>query len=277
MKKRIASTILAVACTSSLIFSGCAITDSLSYANADKYTAGGGSVAGTVTEIEIDWIDGNVEIAYGDVTEVTFSETSKEALTTEYTLHYWLENTTLHIKCGENRKFISASNFPEKDLKVILPASLPLNKLDLEAVDTNVKIDHVTIGDVEIETVDGAVNAYLGGITREISVNTVEGDITVNADSIEEFDIETVGADVYLESVSAPRTGSFESVGGSFTLALYEGVEGFTVEVDGLGGNFESDFETTKQGDAYKHGNGACQYEAETVGGNVTVVKKTAK
>lgn len=277
MKKAIASTILAVACTSSVLFSGCAITDSLSYENADKYTAGGGSVAGTVTEIEIDWIDGNVEIAYGDVTEVTFSETSKDMLTKEYTLHYWLENTTLHIKCGEARKFISAHNFPEKDLKVTLPSALALNELNIQAVDSNVKIDNIAISDVEIETVDGAVNAYLVGATREISVSTVGGEITVNGDSIGEFDMETVGADVYLESVSAPNMGSFESVGGSFTLALYEGIEGFTFEVEGLGGKFECDFETIKQGDVYKYGNGAYPYEAETVGGNVMVQKKTAK
>lgn len=277
MKKRKIFAILAVACTSSMLLSSCMITDSLSYENADKYTAGGGSVEGVVADIEIDWIDGNVEIAYGDVGSVTFSESAKETLSKEYTLHYWLENTTLHIKYGEARKFISANNYPEKDLKITLPKDLALGELNIQAVDTNVKIDNITVDDVEIETVDGAVNAYLVGATREISVETVEGDITLNANEITHFDIETVGANVYVESVSAPKSGSFESVGGSLTLALYDGVEGFIFEVDGLGGNFTSDFETSKQGDQYKYGNGACRYEAETVGGDVTLVRKTAK
>ena len=278
MKKRFLLAGILAACTASVALSGCSDkTDILSYANADKYTAGSGSVAGAVTELEIDWIDGNVEIVYGDVENVTFSETSSTTLTAENTLQYWLENTTLHIKFAKAKKWASINSYPKKDLKVLLPASLALNKLDVEAVDTNVKIDNITIGDVEIETVDGAVNAYLVGTTRELSVNTVEGDITVNAEAVTDFDIETVGAEVYVESVTAPTSGSFEAVGGSLTLALYDDVAGFTFDMDGFGGDFISnDFLTTEQEDCYVYGNGACQYEAETVGGNVTIIKKTA-
>lgn len=278
MKKRFLLASVLAACTASVALSGCSDkTDILSYANADQYTAGGGSVAGAVTELEIDWIDGNVEIVYGDVENVTFSETSAATLTAENTLQYWLENTTLHIKFAKAKKLVSINSYPEKDLKVVLPASLALNKLDVEAVDTNVKIDNLTVGDVEVETVDGVVNAYLVGTTREITVDTVGGDITVKANAVSEFDIETVGAEVYVESVTAPTSGSFESVGGSLTLALYDNVAGFTFDVDGLGGAFTSDFETTKQGDRYVYGSGACQYEAETVGGNVNVLKKATE
>ena len=168
------------------------------------------------------------------------------------------------------------NRYPEKHLKVVLPNAVALQKLDVEGVDTNVKLDNLEIGNVEIETVDGAVNAYLVGSTREISVETVEGDITLNANEITHFDIETVGANVYVESVVAPKTGSFESVGGSLTLALYE-VDGFTFELEGLGGNFRSDFETSREGKNHVYGNGGCRYEAETVGGNVSIVKKTTK
>lgn len=98
----------------------------------------------------------------------------------------------------------------------------------------------------------------------------------LNANELTNFEIETVGGNVYVESAVAPKTGSFEAVGGSLTLALYE-VDGFTFEVDGLGGTFKSDFETKKEGKHYVYGNGGCRYEAETVGGNVSVLKKATK
>lgn len=166
--------ILAVLTTLPLM-SGCAITDDMSYANADQYTVGGGSVSGMVTEMEIDWIDGNIEIVYGEVENVTFSETSNVELSTENTLHYWLENTTLHIKFAQSKKLVALNRYPDKDLKVMLPASMALQELDVQAVNTDIKLDHLAAEKVEIETVDGAVNAYLVGTTREISVERWRG------------------------------------------------------------------------------------------------------
>lgn len=280
MKKRFwIMAILAAACTTLLAFSGCWVEFSssfLNYAYADQYTAGGGSVQGNVTELEIDWIDGSVEISYGDVENVTFTETSKETLSEEKTVHYWLENMTLHLKFAKAKESIKFSKYPDKDLKVVLPRGTELKKLDLKAIDTSVKIDNVSISDVEIDGVDGEVNAYLVGTTREISIDTTDGDITIKGDEILDFDIDIVGADVYVESVIMPKEGSFDSVGGSLTLALYDGIEGFSVEFDTVGGKFQSDFDAVKNGDTYVYGNGGGVYEADTVGGDVKIVKKAA-
>ncbi len=255
MKRYTLAGILATICTASVALVGCGLSDAMSYAHADEYSVGSGSVSGAVTEIEIDWIDGNVEISYGDVEEITFSETSQKELSTENTLHYWLENTTLHIKFAQAKKMVSINSYPEKDLKVVLPRELALQKLDIDAVDTQVTIEDLAVLDLEIETVDGDVNAYLVGACREIS-------------------IETVGGEVYLDSKIAPRELSFEAVGGSLTLGLYE-VEGFTFEMEDLGGEFNCDFQTTKKGKSYVYGTGIYKYEAETVGGNVTVIDKS--
>jgi len=280
MKKKFWITaLLAVACMGVMLFPGCWVEFSssfLNYAHADQYTAGSGSVQGNVTELEIDWIDGSVEIVYGDVENVTFTETSQKTLPEEKTVHYWLENTTLHLKFAKARELIKLSKYPDKALKVVLPRGTELKKLDLKAVDTSVKIDHVSISDVEIDGVNGEVNAYLVGTTREISVDTTDGDITIQGEEILDFDIDIVGADVYVESVVMPREGSFDSVGGSLTLALYEGIEGFCVEFDTVGGKFQSDFTAVKNGENYVYGQGGGVYEVDTVGGDVKIIKKTA-
>lgn len=276
MKKRfLLAGITAALCASAVALSGCSITTGITYSNADKYTAGGTTVTGTVTKLDIDWVDGSVDVAYGDVAGVTFSETSSVTLDKRETVHYWLEDTTLHIKFAQSKGGIYLNGYPEKALTVTLPAELQLTELDIAVVDADVAIDNVAANDVEIETVGGEVNAYLVGTTRELSVYTAGGDITVNANDVTEFEIETVGAEVYLESVTAPRSGSFDATGGSFTLALYDDITGFTFEMEGVVGDFNSEFETIKRGDSYVYGDGGNEYEAETVGGNVTVLKKT--
>ena len=270
--------ILAVVCTGLMSFPGCWVEFSssfLNYAYAEQYTAGSGSAQGNVTELEIDWIDGSVEIVYGDVENVTFTETSKETLSEEKTVHYWLENTTLHLKFAKARELIKLSKYPDKNLKVVLPRGMELEKLDIKAIDTSVEIDNVSISDVEIDGVDGEVNAYLVGTTRGISVDTTSGDITIQGDEILDFDIDIVGADVYVESLVMPKEGSFDSVGGSLTLALYDGIEGFSVEFDTVGGKFQSDFDAVKSGETYVYGSGGGNYEVDTVGGDLKIIKKT--
>lgn len=223
------------------------------YDHAELYTAGGGSVSGTVTELEIDWVDGSVEIVYGDVETVTFSESSGETISDEQTMRYWLEGSTLHLKFAQSKRGVSTKSFPKKDLKVVLPKESILWGVEIEAVDTLVNLSGISVSDLDIETVNGNVNAYLVGTSQEISV-------------------ETVGGDVVIESVVAPQELSFESVGGSLILGLTQ-TEGFTFEVTKLGGTFTSEFETVKEGKRYVYGTGVCQYEAETVGGSVSVKK----
>ena len=100
MKKNVGmATIVALVCLLP-VFVGCSITDAYVYENAGKYTAGNGTAA-DITNVEIDWIDGSVEVFYDDVEDVTFYEEAQESLSLEETLHYWVENSTLHIKFGK--------------------------------------------------------------------------------------------------------------------------------------------------------------------------------
>ena len=253
MKKILLTGTLATLCIATVAFSGCVNFGGFTYDHAELYTAGNGSASGTVTDLEIDWVDGSIEIAYGDVETVTFSETSGATLDEEQTMHYWLEGTTLHLKFAQSKRGVLVKSFPKKDLKVTLPKESSLREVDIDAVDTQVNLEGISVSDLDIETVDGNVNAYLVGTLQEISV-------------------ETVGGDVAIESVVAPLALSFESVGGSLTLGLGD-VEGFTFEIESLGGTFTSEFETVKNGKRYVYGTGACQYEAETVGGSVRVRK----
>ena len=222
------------------------------YDNAKKYSVGGGSVTGTVTNVEIDWVAGDVNVEYGDVSAVTFSETSEDTIADDVTLRYWLENTTLHIKYAKSGLKLTNEKAPDKNLKVVLPSSLVLNELELDSVEANVQINGIKANEVDIESIAGNVNARLDGV-RDFSVDIVSG----NAE---------------LRFMTAPSEGEYQNVHGDLTLYLPEGT-GFTLEVEKLNGSFSSEFETTKNGDRYVCGNGGNKYELETFSGNVSLKK----
>lgn len=255
MKKKILTTAIAtvlVAGISLATMSACNNVERFTYDDAGKYNVGAASVAGNVTDLEIDWVTGNVSVAYGDVENVTFSEKSEETLTEENTVRYWLENSTLHIKYAKSGVKLTNENSPEKDLTVLLPETLFLNGLEIEAVDANVVLTDINAGDVDIDNVSGNLDATFGKV-REFSVSVVTGDAA-------------------MRFMTAPTDGEYSNVHGDLTMYLPEDT-GFTLEVSKLKGSFESEFDIVKQGNTYVCGNGLIEYEFETVVGNVALKK----
>ena len=225
------------------------------YDDAMRYSVGGASVAGTVTQLEVDWLSGSVNVAYGDVEKVTFSESANQTLAEKDTVHYWLENTTLHIKYAQSGSRFTANNVLAKDLTVILPASLALNGLEIDSVAADVILTDIKTHDVDIEIVSGDVNGSFNGV--------------------HDFSVDIVSGNAELHFATAPNSGEYQNVRGDMTLYL-PAETGFTLELEKARGSFECEFETVKRGDRYVCGNGANEYDIETVSGNV-YLKKTVQ
>lgn len=254
MKKKTLTTAIAAVFAAGIAIAGMTAcnVERFTYDDAERYRVGATNVTGNVTDLEIDWLSGNVNVAYGEVETVTFSETSKETLTEENTVHYWLENSTLHIKYAKSGIKLKNEDYPEKDLTVLLPASLALKGLEIEAVEANVALTGINADDVEIDNISGNIDAAFGTV-REFSVSVVSGNASMSF-------------------ATAPTEGEYSNVHGDLTLYLPEGT-GFTLEVEKLNGSFESEFDTVKQGNCYVCGNGVNEYEFETVSGNVSLKK----
>ena len=254
MKKNFLKTAMAAIFTTGIALASMTAcnVERFTYEEAERYKAGSAKLTENVTELEIDWLLGNVNIAYGDVETVTFSETSEENLTVDMTMHYWLENSTLHIKYAKSGIKLTNKTQPAKDLTVLLPAALVLKELDLELVDANATLTDVNADEVEIENVAGKIDASFGSV-REFSVSAVSGDAN-------------------MRFATMPSKGEYENVHGDLTMYLPEN-NGFTIEADIFNGGFESEFDTVKSGNRYVYGNGASEYEFETVSGNVVLKK----
>ena len=249
-----------------------ACSKNLSYANADQYTAGGATLTETVTSVEVEWLSGNVDFAYGNEAEVSFSETSEGKLNERNTLYYWLEGTTLHIKFAQSRLGWFGGSYPSKDLTVTLPQGLILNKLEIDSVSADVDINEVSAREIEVESVSGEVTGTLAEGVRELGIETVSGDVNVVAGAVETFDIETTSGEISLQ-VTNPNSGSIDSTSGNVVLTMSPSIEGFLLEMETTSGDFSSDFETSKEGNKYRYGTGRSKIELETVSGNISLMK----
>ena len=256
MKKKFIATLVAAVLAFGLMAgtTGCA-EESFAYDDANKYSVGTAELTGNVTDLEVDWLSGSVNVAYGDVSNVTFSETSEDTLSDDFTIRYWLENTTLHIKYAKSGVKLTNVDCPEKDLTVTLPKALSLTSLEIDSVDAAITVTDVSANEVEIETIAGNINASF--------------------DAVQEISLDSVSGNMGLSFKTAPKEGEFKCVSGNVNVKLPENT-GFTAEMEKMNGKLFCDFETTKNGNVYTCGDGVNDYEFELVSGDLTITKLAA-
>lgn len=240
--------------TTALLFVLCGCNSGTSYAHAAQYTAGNGEVA-SITNLDIEWISGEVNISYGETEKVLFSETVNQTLAEVETMHWWQDGTTLRIKFAKSG--YHAQNTPQKKLNVTLPQSTTLYELDVEAVSADVTVNGISATKMEIESVSGNISVSEANATQELDLKTVSGNIQATLLKLPtELDLKTVSGDGTLTlATDAAFFAEFETVSGNFSCAFGEPVKTgkkYTITVAGA----------------------ASKIEAETVSGNFTIQKK---
>ena len=227
---------------------------SSTYDNASQYKPGSEPITNAISKLEIDWISGNVVIESYDGSELTFSETSNKAITEETTMHYWLENgSTLHIQFGKSG--VKFKNF-DKRLTVKVPAAWNLDKIEVEAVSSDITVTGVTCGELELDGVSADMIMSKSSV-RSLDMNTVSGCLSA--------DFATADS-----AVVQPQKISLESVSGSTTLSWPE-AWGFSVEIESVSGKFNCPFATRVSKGEYTYGNGATEIEMESVSGSLSI------
>lgn len=218
-----------------------------SYADGG-YRVGEGHVSGKVERVEIEWVDGSVQLGYHGAQEITFSETTERSVDDDGRMRWKLEGTTLRIR-------YSASGFhswsaPGKHLTVMLPRDLTLDALKINVVSGEVSAEGLMARECHVDTVSGGVQLGFASEMRLMAMNTVSGDVT-------------------LRFAQAPDAIDADAVSGDVTLLLPAG-EGFTAEVDSVSGSVAGDLPMTREGkDRYACGSGACSIDVDTVSGDV--------
>lgn len=173
-----------------------------------------------INAIDIEWVDGNVNIEYYDDDEIHFEETSSK-----YPMIYKVENNTLHIDEYSTNKISSLKGFRKKDLTVKLPKDMELVKLNLEIVSSNINANDLNAKVVELDSVSGNTNLSFATQPRDIEIESVSGDINIGLPS------DISGYTILKDSVSGDVNAN------DFGDTLYYG-DGYTqIDVDSVSGN----------------------------------------
>ena len=222
--------------------------------------------ASVIDEIQVDWVAGDVQLLPGEVTEIEIQETVSDK-----PLVYSMKEGKLRIQfCEEiiGVKFGKNLRMPDKDLTITVPADWVGEELEIHSVSADVEVRDLSLEELEFQGVSGKFdlqNCKIG----ELSMETVSGKVTMNG-QVREVECESVSANCELVLTNVPREISMEGVSGSLELTL-PAEAGFTVKMDGLSKNLDTDFAVTKKDGRFVAGDGSCKIEIEGISGNAKI------
>lgn len=297
IKKRMAA-VLFMAMAVCIILSGCSFAriaglgkgnSSFRYKNADKYSVGGAEIAERITKLDIEWVSGKVEIVRHAGDAVVFSEKANKELNEEFSLHYWLDGTTLRIKFAKSGSWDFSDL--KKTLTVEIPETLALEDLALDVVSADIETEKITAEKAEIDSVSGGIilgadsldQLEIEGVSGEIfieaeqigelTVDTVSGAVDTAVGKIDVFEADSTSGSVRLSVDVLPEKVRLETISGDVSLYLPENSD-FAANIDTVSGEFGSDFAVKKNGDDYICGTGKADLEIETTSGDIDILIK---
>ncbi len=236
------------------------------FASSDGTVASRGEVdPSQIKNIEIDWTSGSVTVQKGNVDTITFAETP--GLDENQKMQWRVKGDTLEIDCSKYKVIIGITK--SKDLVVTVPTDWDCRDLEISTVDADITVNSLAAEEVNISAVDGKCD-FTGICTvGDLSIETVNGDITFVGDLMK-LDCEGVSADFRGTLISTPHSIILSTVSGNVDLLLPENA-GFTARLSTVDGKFTSDFDTVVSGKRYTCGDGKCTIEIEGVSGDITI------
>ncbi len=238
------------------------------YKNAADYSVGGGEIYDEITSVEVNWVNGgiNIEVYDGDCVQV--SETGAED--EDDRMRYLIRNGRLIIQYRKSGFSFGLSNNQPKEVTVKLPyeTAAGLVSVETESASAEVRIAGITASECDISNVSGEIRLEEVKLGR-LDYETVSGNITASGE-IASLEGDSTSGDVTVISAAAPAKIDCESVSGDI-IAELPADSGFRAELDSVSGDFSSDLEVKKQGEKYICGDGRGDYSADTVSGNFII------
>ncbi len=205
----------------------------------------------TITEVQVDWVVGDITIVPGD--HVSLKEYSASEVEGRNEIGYSITGTVLVIREYKEADVVSFgadnSNRPSKDLVLTLPAGLQKLTMDIVAADVTAA-DSLAIDVVKIN-----------GVSSEIIFDSL---------SAREVDLDVVEAEIALTFAAAPDLIELDSVGGTLTITLPEGT-GYRVDMDSLGGEVVTSSGSSRGNVETTVGDGKVEIDIETMSSKIVI------
>lgn len=265
--------------------------------NASKYSIADGKInADDIRKLDIDWVSGKVRIEEYNGKTIEFYEESTSSLSEDNKMRYLVDGGTLKIRFRKPYTMFGAIKSLNKTLVIRIPVSMEdgLAELKLENVSSIVEIEALIANVAVIESVSGEINIK-NLISKKLDIETISGDvnlsanlehlnletisgdvdISIDSNSIEKIDMESVSGELSLKMNSCPKKLDIETVSGEVDIFIPEN-DGFAVEYETISGKFKCDFEVslTKKQAIYKDGKSKSMFDIETISGNISINKK---
>lgn len=246
------------------------------YDDEADYQIGGGTVYRTeITELDISWLTGSVEVIVSeDDAYVSLSETSQNELDETAKLRWRVdENGKLTVKWRKSAWYFQAG-MPKKQLTVRIPAHLAqgLNALKVSATSAFVAASGLEAQRMELTAVSGGIR-LLACRVQELELSTVSGAVTAEDCTVQVLEAEATSGRVELALNGCPAHTEIETVSGSVKLILPADAS-FRLAYETTGGKLVSDFALTAQNGELLCGTGDCELHIATTGGGLTLVSK---
>lgn len=247
------------------------ITDT--YENANEYNVGDGEISEAISEIDIDWTDGEVNIVSygGDTVSIQEGQVSDE----DDMLRYRVANGKLSIKYRKSgTRFGLFSEPTNKTLFVKVPENIAKNlaKLSVETVSAQTNIAGIyCTNELSVETTSGKC-ILTDCSASDLDFDSVSGNLSFNGDVLS-ADVSTTSGDMVLDLTESIRELSSESVSGNLSLTIPQG-RGFTVEFDTVSGDLDSTAAFVQKNKHRIYGDGTAKFDVESVSGDLNISLK---
>ncbi|HBJ19523.1 MAG TPA: hypothetical protein DDY70_07325 [Clostridiales bacterium] len=210
------------------------------YANAADYTARGKEFsADDLHALDIDWIDGAVEILPSEDGKIHVEESSSFSLEeAEKQVHTCVSDGTLFVRYAASGKRAPALR---KTLTVRIPEGLSLRSASVSAVSAPLKLSSLSAEKAVFSTTSGTIRLENIRATTLVA-DTTSGGMTISGVSTETLELETTSGGMTVSDVST-ETLKLDSTSGAMTLT---GIVTKTLTADSTSASlrFEGEAET---------------------------------
>ena len=239
------------------------------------YEIGSGTVpTRSITSLEIDWIDGEVQVLLCDDTYISVTEDAGGATADSAFLRHRVldDGKTLSIKYRKSAAFLGCGGSGlHKNLVVRIPRSMAnLQSLTLRSEASVIKISDISAQSVSVTSRSGSVTLS-GGEFGTLSVSTTSAPVTVDASVSGSAAISTKGGNISFATKLSPSKIDLNTKKGNAVLVLPENC-GYTLTVDADMNKFACDQSLTEKADGtYLYGGGECAVNLTVPKGTISV------
>lgn len=224
MKKSTLMTILLVICIAAAAVTGILLLGGemrTVYADAGKYSAGETTLDAAAENLEIEWVDGKVTVAYHPEKTIIITETAPGAIPEDKAVHWWMDGNTLRIRYAKSGVILLRGL--KKELTVTLPEGTRLKTARITGTSSDLDVSAITAEELEMQTTSGDIHA--GASAKKVSLGATSGNILGTLDGAEEITAGSTSGSVSLIQAGTTKAVRLSSTSGALSIKAEEIVD----------------------------------------------------